>query len=241
MALIGSTPPPRRGIPGLFTGFLMLLGPVLAWLGVVQPLVGFALFALGGFAGLVLGLVVLGRAVRGRGITRGGVVAVLTGIAFVVIAARGVGTPRINDFTTDLDDAPVFRNPATLPANQGRDLRYPTVFVAVQRGCCPDLHPARLRGSTDDAFARARLVAEGMPTWTITAADPAAGTIEATATSRVFRFVDDIVIRVRPDGGGQSRVNVRSKSRDGKGDIGANAARIRQYIEALEATATDRP
>lgn len=241
MPLIGSTPPPRRGIPGLLTGFLMLLGPVLAWLRVVPPLAGFGLFVLGGLAGLVLGLVALGRAVRGRGLNRGGVVALLTGTAFVVIAARSAGAPRINDFTTDLDDAPAFRNATTLAANQGRDMHYPAGFVPAQRGCCPDLHPARLRGSTDDAFARARRVAEGMPTWTITVADPAAGTIEATATSRVFGFVDDIVIRVRPDGGGQSRVDMRSRSRDGKGDIGANAARIRQYIEAVEATASERP
>jgi uncharacterized protein (DUF1499 family) len=73
-----------------------------------------------------------------------------------------------------------------------------------------------------------------MPTWVITAEDPAGGTIEAVVTSRLFGFQDDVVIRVRPDGTGASRVDMRSKSRDGKGDLGANASRIRAYVSALE-------
>ena len=58
-------------------------------------------------------------------------------------------------------------------------------------------------------------------------------TIEATDTTRVFRFVDDIAIRVRAEGMA-SVVDVRSKSRDGRGDMGANAARIRAFLSALQ-------
>jgi len=50
----------------------------------------------------------------------------------------------------------------------------------------------------------------------------------------VFHFVDDLVIRVRPDGGG-SRVDVRSRSRVGVGDMGANAKRVLAYTAALQA------
>jgi uncharacterized protein (DUF1499 family) len=63
-------------------------------------------------------------------------------------------------------------------------------------------------------------------------ADPASGTVEAMETSRIFRFVDDVVVRVRPTDHG-SVVDVRSKSRDGKSDLGANAARIRRLRDAL--------
>jgi uncharacterized protein (DUF1499 family) len=234
-----ATPPPARGTAGLIAGLLFIAGPLLAWLGLVQPLVGFGLFALGGLVAIVASVLTLRRLVRGRGMGRGGVVAVIVAIAFVALAARNGNAPRINDFTTDLADPPAFVHAATIPANAGRDLSYPADFAATQRSCCPDLHPARLRGGSDEAFARARRVAEGMPAWTIVAADPSGGIIEAVATSRMFRFADDIVIRVRPDGGGQSRVDMRSKSRDGKGDMGVNAARIRRYIDALEATATE--
>ena len=55
----------------------------------------------------------------------------------------------------------------------------------------------------------------------------------ATETTHVFRFVDDVVIRVRADRTA-TVVDVRSKSRDGRGDLGANAARIRAFVAAME-------
>ena len=55
----------------------------------------------------------------------------------------------------------------------------------------------------------------------------------SAGTTRIFRFVDDVVVRVRPAEGGGAIVDVRSKSRDGRGDLGANAARIRAFAEKL--------
>ena len=66
--------------------------------------------------------------------------------------------------------------------------------------------------------------------WELVASDPAAGRIEATDTTFWFGFKDDIVVRVTPDPAG-SRIDVRSVSRVGVGDIGANAARIRKVLE----------
>lgn len=117
----------------------------------------------------------------------------------------------------------------------GRDLAYPADFAAVQQACCSDLHPARLKVPPRDALERARRVAERMPGWTITATDADGGTIEAVDVTRVFGFQDDIVIRVRPEGAAESRVDMRSKSRVGRGDMGTNVRRIRAYITALEA------
>ena len=74
-----------------------------------------------------------------------------------------------------------------------------------------------------------------MPAWEVTTADPASGIVEVVATSRLFRFQDDITIRVRSKPDGSSHVDIRSKSRDGKGDIGANTARIREYVTRVEA------
>jgi uncharacterized protein (DUF1499 family) len=47
-----------------------------------------------------------------------------------------------------------------------------------------------------------------------------------------FRFVDDFVIRVS-DQDGQARVDMRSKSREGLVDAGANANRIRAFLADL--------
>ena len=70
--------------------------------------------------------------------------------------------------------------------------------------------------------------------WKVTAADAREQRIEATDTTFWFGFVDDIVIRIRPEGVG-SRIDVRSLSRVGVGDLGANASRIRRYRDTLTA------
>jgi len=64
--------------------------------------------------------------------------------------------------------------------------------------------------------------------------DAAAGTILARETTAIFQFVDDVVVRVRA-AGEKSEVDLRSKSRDGRGDLGANAARIRAFSEKIGA------
>ena len=224
----------RGSLLGLVAAVAFLLGPALAWLRVVPPLAGFLVFALGGLVALVVALASIVQAVRGRGLTPGAVAALVVAAVFVFAASRGAGVPRINDYTTDVADPPVFKHAATLPANAGRDLGYPPAFVAEQRQCCADLAPMKLTISPSDAFVRARHVAELMPSWTVTSANPQARTIEAVSESALFHIKDDVVIRVRPDDGG-GRIDMRSKSRDGKGDFGVNAARIRAFAAALGA------
>jgi uncharacterized protein (DUF1499 family) len=224
-----------RNMIGLVAALATAGGPLLAHYGVVPPLAGFGLFVLGGFVSLIVGIVSIVQLVRGRGLTLGGALGVLAALALVGIASQGMGYPRINDFTTDTADPPAFQQATTLPQNAGRNLAYPAAFAAIQHECCADLHAAKLSVAPAEAYERALRTARAMPTWTVTRADPAAPAIEAVATSRVFRFQDDIVIRVRPDPAGGSRVDMRSKSRDGQGDIGANTTRIRAFVDALEA------
>src|SRR5262249_50794278 len=122
----------------------MLVGVGLAWLRLVPALAGFGLFALGGLICLVAAVATVVGLLRGRGLRPGGVVA-LAGAAILLIAARpGMGVPRINDYTTDLADPPVFTHVASLPANAGRSMAYPPSFAAEQRVCCADLHAAHL-------------------------------------------------------------------------------------------------
>ena len=54
----------------------------------------------------------------------------------------------------------------------------------------------------------------------------------------LFRFQDDIVIRIQPGPGGlTSEVDVRSVSRVGRSDLGVNANRIRNFLKDLQAAA----
>ena len=65
--------------------------------------------------------------------------------------------------------------------------------------------------------------------WEVVDVNPEQGTVEATATTFWFGFKDDVVVRVRPEGSG-SKVDVRSISRVGLSDLGANAARIEAFL-----------
>jgi uncharacterized protein (DUF1499 family) len=226
------------GVVAAVGGALALAGPLLATLGLLAPLGGFGLFALGGLLGL-LGLLLgaLGlRATRGGRPGRGAAwfAVVVGGAAAAVLIAgalAGRGVPRINDITTDPDDPPVFEAAAAEERNRGRDMAYPAEFAAIQREAYGDLAPLRLDVAPSEAFERARHAAEALG-WEVTLADPQRGVLEARSVSRVFRFVDDVAVRVRPAEGG-SVVDVRSKSRDGRGDLGVNAERIRAFRAEL--------
>ncbi|MFO1398434.1 MAG: DUF1499 domain-containing protein [Burkholderiales bacterium] len=144
--------------------------------------------------------------------------------------ARAV--PPINDITTDPDDPPPLVALLPLRANARVGARYPGAETArLQREGYPDLRPFTTPRAPREAFAAALAAARGMG-WQIIAADEGAGRIEATATTPWFGFVDDVVVRVRPEGSG-SRIDVRSLSRVGRSDLGANAKRIRAYLAAL--------
>ena len=81
-------------------------------------------------------------------------------------------------------------------------------------------------------FDAAAAVAHATPNWEVTKEDRGAGVIEAVATTPLMRFKDDVTITVAADGS-QTTVVVRSHSRVGKGDLGANAKRIRKFQEDL--------
>lgn len=85
------------------------------------------------------------------------------------------------------------------------------------------------------AFAAARKAATDMG-WTVVTEDEPGGVIEATAETFWFGFKDDVIIRVRPAAeGGGSRIDVRSISRVGLSDLGANAKRIETWFTRVAA------
>jgi uncharacterized protein (DUF1499 family) len=84
----------------------------------------------------------------------------------------------------------------------------------------------------DKIFEAARSVLLGMGL-TLLDADPAQRRLEATDTSLLFGFEDDVVVRILEEPGGFTRVDVRSKSRVGRSDLGINAGRIRLFTTTL--------
>ena len=212
---------------------LFVIGPLLAHVGTLPALGGFLVFGIGGLFGLIAFVLGLIAAARGAGTGRGLVIGAAVSAVFVAMALPGRGVPRINDITTDTSNPPQFVTATTLPANHGRDMAYPgATFAEQQHAGYPDLGPLRMTVPPDEAFKRVEAAVRGMPDFEISRVDPATHALEGIATTRLFRFHDDFVIEVRPDGTG-SLVEMRSKSRDGKGDVGANAARIRAVFAKL--------
>ncbi len=104
--------------------------------------------------------------------------------------------------------------------------------AAAQKSAYADIQPQDFSQAPAETFALALAKAREMG-WEIVDADAANSRIEATATTLWFGFKDDVVIRITAVGSG-SRLDVRSVSRVGRSDVGANAARIRAFLTALK-------
>lgn len=140
--------------------------------------------------------------------------------------------PKIHDISTDLTNPPPFEKILPLRASAPNPAVYggPDI-AAAQRSGYPELQPRELALAPAEAFARALTAANAMR-WEIVDADASKGVIEGTATTLWFGFKDDVVIRITPTATG-SRIDMRSVSRVGRSDVGANAARIRNYFARL--------
>jgi uncharacterized protein (DUF1499 family) len=205
-------------VSGRFASALAVLAVVLlaasgpaVRLGLVPFTVGILMLPAAGALGVVAAVLALVALFRGAGVVKP-VAVLIVGILVALVPAAGYvaarSVPPINDISTD-------------PKEQSD----------AQRRAYPDIQPLRLPVAPNIAFERAKGAIEEAG-WQIAREDPSAGRIEAVATTFWFGFKDDVVIRIAADGPG-SRVDVRSKSRVGKGDLGTNAQRIRAYQRRL--------
>jgi hypothetical protein len=143
-----------------------------------------------------------------------------------VLASRG-DYPPIHDITTDTRDPPVFTAAEQQRGPDANTLEIDADVTALQQKAYPDLQTILSEMSIDEAFDRALQVARDMG-WDIYHQDRNVGVIEAVDTTTIMTFKDDVVIRVRSNAQG-TLLDLRSVSRVGIGDIGANAKRIRAF------------
>jgi hypothetical protein len=233
----------------VFALLLLLVTLVLhrvAWLTtpVAMNLIG-ATFLIAGLA-LALGLVAATSIwVRGRtGAWSATVGLLLSGALWLWPAAvmpTFLALPRISDVTTSTAQPPPFKVLASQRGNGANSASYPGARVAaLQMQSYPDLQTLVIPRSAEEVYeiildlVRGRrglgwkVVAEEAPQ----ARPPRAGTIEATERTLILGFTDDIAIRVAGSDS-EARVDLRSASRFGNHDFGANAARIRRFVREL--------
>src|SRR5215469_1456326 len=139
----------------------------------------------------------------------------------------------MHDITTDAANAPSFEFAAAMrAAEHGAGVAYPSDAAAMQQNSYHGIEAAMLDMPPARAFDRALAVVKTKG-WTIVQSDPQAGVIDAYDKSFWFGFTDDVAIRVTAADNG-SRVDIRSGSRQGRGDFGVNAARVRGFLAALK-------
>lgn len=220
--------------------FLLLISGTGSKLEVWSFSTGFTLLRYAAYVGVaaMIGAVLFYLILRPAGTTRWMLLAALVlGMMTFTLPwqqrrlARSV--PPIHDITTDLGDPPAFEAILPLRADAPNSAEYEGEEIAAQqRAAYPDIVPLYLEATTAAAFTRAWDAARDMG-WEIIVADSARGRIEAVAQTRWFGFIDDVVVRITEDGS-RSRIDVRSVSRVGRSDVGANARRIRAYVDRLQ-------
>ncbi|MGE4304570.1 MAG: DUF1499 domain-containing protein [Novosphingobium sp.] len=216
------------------------IGLTLARYDLIAKLAGFSALLGGGLIAalaLILGIASLVAALktanpaRGRGIA--GIAISLAYVGFLASRPLMVGdAPAIHDITTDLANPPQFEVLALRPDNLtgvGTVENWRKIHAEAYGSLGPITVAKPVAETTADAVRLAKDAG-----WTIAVSDLARGHVEATASVSYIRFQDDVVIRIVPTPDDRhSRVDMRSVSRVGVGDLGVNARRIRSFLEAL--------
>lgn len=218
------------GLP--LIGLTLLLGLVaLVWTLVRKPRTGWAM----ALVGLLIPVLALGY--------------------LASVRAKSADIPPVHDISTDIIDPPVF-SPQVMAARQATGAN-PVVAMTATMGSLEaykgpafskiagktlgqvgqDAYPGvrTLTLTADPAKAAAAAAAEAAAQgWAVVTTDPAIGIVEARAETFWFGFKDDVAIRIRPNATGGAIVDVRSTSRVGLSDLGANAARIQAFLAGLK-------
>jgi len=208
-------------------GLLTFRGPpMIAMLSVATGVIGLVVALMAGIkdlwlraaAPLVVTLVVMG--------------------GFMGLRSVATSVPPIHDVATDWSEPLTFSEAVMASRGAGSNLVLPDPLAPdksrvadVNAKACPEAKPAILAEAPAAAYdkVKAALLSVGL---TVMTDDAATGRIEAVATSRLYGFKDDVVARVRAKDAG-TQVDLRSVSRVGMSDLGANCKRITAIRAAL--------
>jgi len=221
----------------LFTGIALLIIGLATGQASLSPFVAMLSITVGCLLAIIAAVIVLIGVIRNRNIaslSAIGWTALIIGAASLYSAGGmvGGGGAPIHDISTDTQNPPAFIVVATLRGENDNPAEYLDDGTAEKQAeAYPDIKTIVLQQSPSDVYIAALDAADAMG-WEIVASEPLEGRIEATATTPFVGFKDDVVIRivaVGPD----TLVDIRSKSRIGRGDMGVNAARIREFRAIL--------
>ncbi|NNC73680.1 MAG: DUF1499 domain-containing protein [Sphingomonadaceae bacterium] len=222
---------------------------MLGWetsLGALRPLL---FVSIAGFVLSLIGLIVIFFK-KQPGAAKWAVLGAVLSTAFLIYAGIWINqmgsVPPIHDVTTDLTNPPEFEELSLRADNReivpdGGRPELAAVDEAMRwrlwhAEAYSDIQPIIVPLSVPDTVEAARQLIEDRG-WEIASVDPVAGRVEATEAVSLYRFKDDVVLRITPNPDGEgSVVNMRSVSRVGVSDLGVNADRIRAFLRDLSET-----
>ncbi|WP_166109778.1 DUF1499 domain-containing protein [Pseudoalteromonas sp. Z9A5] len=227
----------------LIAFLLVLLPGPLYKFGVVELGTAFTGFKFGVYAGGAALLLLLVQVIFMRKTVTLGSAA--TAVIFSAIAIAmplnmmntAKSVPPIHDISTDLVNPPEFIAIAPLRADASNPVEYAGEETAVQqRKAYPELATLNFAQSKTDLVKATEQAVQNLG-WELVNTDISKGIVEATETTAWFGFKDDVVVRIN-DEGSERFVDIRSKSRVGRSDLGKNAERIHTLINELNAVLT---
>ncbi|GAA3532507.1 DUF1499 domain-containing protein [Zobellella aerophila] len=217
----------------LWLALLACLLPLLGALGSRWQLWPYSLGLLLLLAGLLLALPVLALALWQRQWVSL-LLACLPLLVLVPPLIQGFRLPVINDISTDLVSPPVLNAAARLRGPRHHDPAYPGPATAEkQRARWPALEALTLPSPPREVKRQVLALVQERGWRRVEGEGENDMQIEAVARSRWFGFEDDVAIRLTAQGG-HTRVDMRSASRVGKSDFGANAKRVQTFLADLE-------
>ena len=249
------------GFASLLSLLFVFAGVLSVRFGLLPFGISFTTFGLGLFACAILamtaGALIARRLARKQHVGKLPLWLILCLMPVVLVVKQiglvGFQAPPIHDISTDLSDPPIFVFAQTERGPHENSLEHGGEALAEQqRAGYPQLAPLQLSASKAEIWTAVKAVINAN-NWRVLGEDKSRGHIEAVITTPLMGFADDIVIRIRAqapstetagDSGGHAKlpvaesyiVDVRSVSRVGVSDLGANAARIEAFLKALQTT-----
>ena len=154
-------------------------------------------------------------------------------VVLASVGRAGFDVPPIHDITTDWVNPPEFVAAKDVRGPDDNSLNYAGAEVSrQQRQAYPEVKPLMLEADADAVFVAVTELVNELG-WSVLRSDAVAGEIEAVDQTLILGFKDDVIVRVSVIEEG-SQVDMRSVSRVGRSDLGANSKRIQQFMSLLE-------
>lgn len=150
----------------------------------------------------------------------------------VSMMSKASAVPPIHDITTNVNNPPEFVAIAPLREGAPNPVSYEGGEVTKQQiEAYPEIKTQLFPQAVDEVYSAAERAIEALG-WERVTEGALPNTLEATDTTTWFGFKDDVVVRLTAKND-DTLVDVRSKSRVGRSDLGKNAERIGVFLAEL--------